>query len=317
MSSIRTPRPRSCSAPEPARRAPVVPGLHVAAVGHFVPASTYARRMTDELVLTDVRADGVATLRLNRPPMNALSQALLGEIADAAEAFAGDDAVKAVVVLGGEKAFAAGADITEFGDQAAAKRIGTRVPGRVRRDRRDPAAGDRGGERLRARRRPGAGDELRPADRGGEGAGRPARDPARHHPRGRRHATPAPARRSGAGQGAGLERAPGAGRRGAGDRVSSTGSCRADELEEQALAWAAELASGAVVAMGLAKQAIDEGLDGSLARGLDVEAEAFVEVFGTEDAHSAWPASSSTAPGRRSSPAADPPSSVLASRAHL
>ena len=40
--------------------------------------------MTDELVLTDVRADGVATLRLNRPPMNALSQALLGEIADAA-----------------------------------------------------------------------------------------------------------------------------------------------------------------------------------------------------------------------------------------
>ena len=42
--------------------------------------------------------------------------------------------------------------------------------------------------------------------------------------------------------------------------------------------------AGAVVAMGLAKQAIDEGLDGSLAAGLDVEAEAFVEVFGTEDA---------------------------------
>ncbi len=58
----------------------------------------------------------------------------------------------------------------------------------------------------------------------------------------------------------------------------------ADELEAQALAWAGELARGAVVAMGLAKQAIDEGLDGSLARGLDVETEAFVEVFGTEDA---------------------------------
>jgi enoyl-CoA hydratase len=36
--------------------------------------------------------------------------------------------------------------------------------------------------------------------------------------------------------------------------------------------------------MGLAKGAIDDGLDGSLVRGLDVEAAAFVEVFGTEDA---------------------------------
>jgi enoyl-CoA hydratase len=36
--------------------------------------------------------------------------------------------------------------------------------------------------------------------------------------------------------------------------------------------------------MGMAKQAIDEGLDGSVARGLDVEAELFAEVFGTDDA---------------------------------
>jgi enoyl-CoA hydratase/carnithine racemase len=36
--------------------------------------------------------------------------------------------------------------------------------------------------------------------------------------------------------------------------------------------------------MGLAKRAIDGGLDGSLAAGLDLEADAFVEVFGTEDA---------------------------------
>ncbi|MGZ4797854.1 MAG: enoyl-CoA hydratase/isomerase family protein, partial [Acidimicrobiia bacterium] len=58
----------------------------------------------------------------------------------------------------------------------------------------------------------------------------------------------------------------------------------ADEVEATALAWATELAGGAVAAMGLAKRAIDEGLDGSLARGLDLEAHAFVEVFGTEDA---------------------------------
>jgi enoyl-CoA hydratase len=70
--------------------------------------------MADQLVLTEVLADGVATLRLNRPPMNALSQAMLGEIADAARALADDPSVKAVVVLGGEKAFAAGADIKEM-----------------------------------------------------------------------------------------------------------------------------------------------------------------------------------------------------------
>ena len=36
--------------------------------------------------------------------------------------------------------------------------------------------------------------------------------------------------------------------------------------------------------MGLAKQAVDGGLDGSLSDGLDLEAELFVEVFDTEDA---------------------------------
>ena len=45
-----------------------------------------------------------------------------------------------------------------------------------------------------------------------------------------------------------------------------------------------QFANGAVVAMGLAKRAIDRGLDGSLADGLDLEADAFVEVFGTQDA---------------------------------
>src|SRR5690606_16698915 len=41
-----------------------------------------------------------------------------------------------------------------------------------------------------------------------------------------------------------------------------------DALFDEALAWARELAAGAVVAQGLAKAAIDEGLDGSLGAGL-------------------------------------------------
>ena len=53
---------------------------------------------------------------------------------------------------------------------------------------------------------------------------------------------------------------------------------------DTALEWAGSLASGAVVAMGLAKRAIDGGLDGSLSDGLDLEAAGFVDVFATEDA---------------------------------
>jgi enoyl-CoA hydratase len=58
----------------------------------------------------------------------------------------------------------------------------------------------------------------------------------------------------------------------------------ADRVLEEALAWAASLASGALVAQGLAKQAVDRGLDGPLGRGLDLEQELFSEVFATEDA---------------------------------
>jgi enoyl-CoA hydratase len=58
----------------------------------------------------------------------------------------------------------------------------------------------------------------------------------------------------------------------------------ADEVLDHALAFAARLAAGAVVAMGLAKRAIDEGYDRPLAQGLDLEAAAFAESFDTADA---------------------------------
>ena len=56
------------------------------------------------------------------------------------------------------------------------------------------------------------------------------------------------------------------------------------EVHDRALARAAELARGAVVAQGLAKRAIDRGFDSKLGAGLDLEQQLFVEVFGTEDA---------------------------------
>jgi enoyl-CoA hydratase/carnithine racemase len=53
---------------------------------------------------------GIGTIRLNRPPVNALNDQVTAEIAEAARAAAADE-VRAVVVYGGEKVFAGGADI--------------------------------------------------------------------------------------------------------------------------------------------------------------------------------------------------------------
>jgi enoyl-CoA hydratase len=57
-----------------------------------------------------------------------------------------------------------------------------------------------------------------------------------------------------------------------------------DELHARALGLAAELARGAVVAQGLAKRAVDQGLGGSLDAGLALEQDLFAEAFATEDA---------------------------------
>src|SRR2546423_13157185 len=76
-----------------------------------------------DLVVTAVPGGGVVVVRMQSPPMNALSQALLLQLRDVARKLGNDASVKAVVVAGGEKAFAAGADISEFGDQDAARRI--------------------------------------------------------------------------------------------------------------------------------------------------------------------------------------------------
>jgi enoyl-CoA hydratase/carnithine racemase len=59
-------------------------------------------------------ADGIGTIRLDRPPMNALNARLQEELRAAAIEASVHDGVRAVVVYGGEKHFAAGADIKEM-----------------------------------------------------------------------------------------------------------------------------------------------------------------------------------------------------------
>jgi enoyl-CoA hydratase/carnithine racemase len=61
-------------------------------------------------------ADGVGTIRVDRPKMNALSLQVQAEIRAAAEEATERDDVKAVVIYGGEKVFAAGADVKEMAD---------------------------------------------------------------------------------------------------------------------------------------------------------------------------------------------------------
>ncbi|MGZ4427831.1 MAG: enoyl-CoA hydratase/isomerase family protein [Nocardioidaceae bacterium] len=62
--------------------------------------------------------DGVGTIRIDRPKMNALNVQVQEEIRAAAHEAAERADVRAVVVYGGEKVFAAGADIKEMADMS-------------------------------------------------------------------------------------------------------------------------------------------------------------------------------------------------------
>jgi enoyl-CoA hydratase len=57
---------------------------------------------------------GIGVIRLHRPPMNALNTTVQEELRAAAQEASARDDVRAVVVYGGEKVFAAGADIKEM-----------------------------------------------------------------------------------------------------------------------------------------------------------------------------------------------------------
>jgi len=70
--------------------------------------------MTFENILTETRGK-VGLITLNRPKaLNALSPALMRELAAAIDGYEADDDIGAIVITGSEKAFAAGADIKEM-----------------------------------------------------------------------------------------------------------------------------------------------------------------------------------------------------------
>lgn len=238
---------------------------------------------SENLVTVERREDGVAVVTLQNPKVNALSVAVLRELRAAAEGLTAEPP-GAVVITGGDRVFAAGADISEFGGPDEAREVGALFLAALNAVAAIPRATIAAVSGFAL----GGGCELALAC-----DFRVASSKARFgQPEILLGIIPG---------GGGTQRLPRLiGPAKAKDLIFTGRQVRADEalsigladrvvepdaLHPEALAWAAELAAGATVAQGLAKQAIDDGLDGSLGDGLQLEQRRFVEVFGTDDAN--------------------------------
>jgi enoyl-CoA hydratase/carnithine racemase len=229
-------------------------------------------------------ADGVGTIRLDRPKMNALNVQVQEEIRSAALEATEREDVKAVVVYGGERVFAAGADVKEMagmsytdmvqrsgGLQSALTAV-ARIP--------KPVVAAVTGYAL------GGGCELALcADL------RFAADNA---------VLGQPEILLGIIPGAGgtqrLSRLIGPSR--AKDLIFTGRFVQADEalaiglvdrvypaesVYEEALAWCRQFANAATYAVRAAKESIDRGIETDLVTGLEIERQQFAALFATED----------------------------------
>ncbi|GAA4088753.1 enoyl-CoA hydratase/isomerase family protein [Actinomadura miaoliensis] len=84
-----------------------------------------------EFVRVEVE-DGIGTIRLDRPKMNALNASMQRELVEAAREVTQDETVAAVILYGGERVFAAGADIKEMAPLSFAQMSG--APSRLLQD---------------------------------------------------------------------------------------------------------------------------------------------------------------------------------------
>ena len=219
--------------------------------------------MTGEFVRLEV-ADGVGTIRVDRPKMNALSIQVQQEIGAAATEASERNDVKAVVLYGGERTFAAGADVKEMAGMSHADMVAASagLQAEMRKVARipKPVVAAVTGYAL------GGGCELAlTAD-----VRFAADDATLGQPESLLGLIP------GMGGTQRLSRLIGPSR--AKDLIFTGRFVKADEA--LALGMVDRVVS---VALRLAKQTIDDGLDGGLDRGLDLEAKAFAALFDTED----------------------------------
>ncbi|MGH3254168.1 MAG: enoyl-CoA hydratase/isomerase family protein [Streptosporangiaceae bacterium] len=228
-------------------------------------------------------ADGIGTIRLDRPPVNAMNDQLTSELADAARA-AAEAGIRAVIIYGGEKAFAAGADIGNMAEAGYAEMA-------LRSARLQDAMG------LIA----GLGKPVIAAITGyALGGGLELALAADFRVAGENARLGQPEILLGVIPGAGgtqrLPRLVGPAR--AKDLIFTGRMVRAAEAHaiglvdlvapdasvyEAALAMAQRYAAGPALALRAAKQAIDYGLGVDLATGLELERVQFAALFGTQD----------------------------------
>ncbi|GAA4816836.1 enoyl-CoA hydratase/isomerase family protein [Tomitella cavernea] len=236
-----------------------------------------------EFVTLEVDA-GIGTIRLHRPPMNALNRQVQRELVAAAREADERDDVAAVIVYGGEKLFAAGADIKEMDGMTAAEMdrlalglqraigvvseiakptvaavtgyaLGGGLEVALSADRR--IAGDNaklGVPEIQLGIIPGGGGTQRLARLVGPAKAKQMVFTGRH---------------------VGAEDALAMGLV---DEVVAP-----DDVYEAARRWAGRFVGAAGRALAAAKAAIDEGLDTDLESGLRIEARLFAALFTTED----------------------------------
>jgi enoyl-CoA hydratase len=249
--------------------------------------------MSDELVRLERGDDGVAVVTLDNGKVNALSVALLQRLREVAEELTAEPP-GAVVITGGDRIFAAGAQITEFLDDPDAP------PSRVADQNRLTAQGH---AFLTALNAVAAIPRATIAEIAGFALGggcelalacdfRIASEKAKlGQPEILLGIIP------GGGGTQRLTRLVGpakakdlvfTGRQVKADEALAMGLVDevvpAEELTDHVRAKAADLAKGAVLSQALAKRAIDEGLDRSLAEALALEQELFLASFATDDA---------------------------------
>jgi enoyl-CoA hydratase/carnithine racemase len=229
-------------------------------------------------------SDGIGTIRLDRPPVNAMNDQLTSELASCA-ASAGDAAeIRAVILYGGEKAFAAGADIGAMAEADYAEMA-------LRSGRLQAAMG------LIA----GLGKPVIAAITGfALGGGLELALAADFRVAGESARLGQPEIKLGVIPGAGgtqrLPRLIGPAR--AKDLIFTGRTVRAaeaqaiglvdqvvpdDSVYRAALEMAQRYAAGPALALRAAKQAIDYGLGVDLATGLEIERVQFAALFGTQD----------------------------------
>ena len=242
---------------------------------------------------------GVGTIRLDRPPMNAFSAQVQEELKAAAEEAARRADVRAVIVYGGEKVFAAGADVKEMSAMTyaemsvRARRLSacfgamSEIPKPTVAAITGYALGGGMEVALGCDRRI-CGDNAKMGQPeillgiipGGGGTQRLAR----------------------------LVGAPKAkdiiftGRMIKADEALAIGLVdqvvAPDDVYAAARSWAEQFVNGPAAALAAAKKAIDGGLDTDLRTGLDLEAEMFAALFATEDGREGMKSFVENGPGK-------------------